>query len=227
MIGVGVDDAISIQNEQLQQAPRHDKVRITRSTGYRCRPMNEIRCAWCGTDPEYVAYHDREWGVPNRDPRALFEALSLELLQTGLAWLTVLRKREQLRAALLNFDPARLATCGPTDVERWLLDRGIIRHRKKLLAIIANARACERLPTDFGTWIWDRAATQPRTPPRHTLSDVPAFSSAALALTADLKTAGFTWIGPTTVYAFMQGVGIVNDHLVTCFRHPACDELGA
>ncbi len=188
--------------------------------------MNEIRCDWCGADPDYVAYHDREWGYPNRDPRSLFEALSLEVLQTGLSWLTVLKKRERLREVLRNFESSRLAQCGESDVERWLQDPGIIRHRKKLLAIIANAQACERLPTDFATWIWSRVANIPSTLPRHTIADVPASTPAALVLATDLKTAGFTWIGPTTVYAFMQGVGIVNDHLITCFRHVECDRVG-
>lgn len=188
--------------------------------------MNEIRCDWCGADPDYVAYHDREWGYPNRDARSLFEALSLEVLQTGLAWLTVLKKRERLREVLQNFEPSRLAQCGESDVDRWLQDRGIIRHRKKLLAIIGNAQACERLPTDFSTWIWSRVANIPSTVPKHTIREVPASTPASLALATDLKAAGFTWIGPTTVYAFMQGVGIVNDHLITCFRHVECDRVG-
>lgn len=188
--------------------------------------MNEIRCDWCGADPDYVAYHDREWGYPDRDPRSLFEALSLEVLQTGLSWLTVLKKRKRLREVLQNFEPSQLAQCAESDVDRWLQDPGIIRHRKKLLSIIGNAQACERLPTDFATWIWSRVANIPSTIPRHTVAEVPATTPAALVLATDLKAAGFTWIGPTTVYAFMQGVGIVNDHLITCFRYVECDRVG-
>jgi DNA-3-methyladenine glycosylase I len=182
------------------------------------------RCWWAAGDALYTAYHDREWGRPVRRDRRLFEKLALEGFQAGLAWITILRKREQFRLAFHGFDPVTVARFGPRDVARLLNDPGIVRHRGKIEAVIHNAGrvlAIQRELGSFTRYIW-RFAPAPdrcRAPTRR--AAVPAHTAAARALAADLRRRGFRFVGPTTVYAFMQAMGLLNDHIVGCaFRRP-------
>lgn len=187
------------------------------------------RCGWCGSDPLYVAYHDTEWGVPERDGRALWEKLVLDGFQAGLAWITILRKREAFRRAFAGFDPERIARWGEAEVARLLGDPGIVRHRGKIEATIGNARAWIEIEEGrgFAPYLWsyvDGRAVQNR----WTSSErVPAETPLSQALSKDLRRAGFRFCGPTIVYAFMQASGLVNDHLVTCPRHAEVARLGA
>lgn len=176
------------------------------------------RCAWCGTDPLYVRYHDEEWGVPTRDPRRLFESLVLEGFQAGLSWITVLRKRERYRAVLFGFDPQRLAEMSDDYLEQCLLDPGIIRNRQKLVAARTNAQAWLRLD-DPVPWLWSFVDDAPRINRFSRLDEVPAVTPEAEALSRALKKAGFSFVGPTLCYAFMQACGLTMDHLVDCERH--------
>ncbi|HTV78314.1 MAG TPA: DNA-3-methyladenine glycosylase I [Steroidobacteraceae bacterium] len=187
------------------------------------------RCAWPGADPLYIAYHDREWGVPVRDSRDLWEYLSLEAFQAGLSWITVLRKREHFRAAFAAFDPDTVARFGERDVKRLLGDAGIIRSRAKIVATIGNARAYLELRergVDFAQWIWAFADDAPIQNDRARAGDVPAVTPVALEMSKALKSKGFKFVGPTIVYAFMQAVGVVNDHVTSCFRHRQVKRLG-
>ena len=180
------------------------------------------RCSWAGSDPLYVAYHDREWGVPLRDDRALFELLNLEGAQAGLAWITILRKREGYRAAFDGWDPRRIAAYGPDDEARLLADPGIVRNRAKVAAAVANARAYLALTDGGGSFaenLWSFADDRPIVNSWRTLDEVPAETDASRALSGDLRQRGFRFVGPTIAYAFMQSAGLVNDHLVDCFRH--------
>ncbi|MDP8967052.1 MAG: DNA-3-methyladenine glycosylase I [Actinomycetota bacterium] len=180
-------------------------------------PGAPIRC-WPTSDPLYIAYHDDEWGRPVRDERRLLERLCLEGFQSGLAWITILRKRERFRAAFCGFDPERLARFGDGDVERVLADAGIVRNRAKIEATIANARATVALHDAGETLdalLWSFAPDVPAPAPR-TLQDVPAATRESIALARELKRRGFRFVGPTTAYALMQATGIVNDHLGTC-----------
>jgi DNA-3-methyladenine glycosylase I len=181
------------------------------------------RCPWCGTDPLYVAYHDEEWGVPERDSRALYEKLVLDGFQAGLSWITILRKRERFRAAFAGFDPGVIAAWGPTDVERLLADPGIVRHRGKIEAAIDGARAWIRIEEErgFADFVWSFVNGVPLQPHPRAMADVPAATETSRALSKALKAEGFRFVGPTIVYAFMQAAGLVNDHLVTCPRHAA------
>ncbi|TCM83461.1 DNA-3-methyladenine glycosylase I [Rhodovulum steppense] len=187
--------------------------------------MNE-RCWWCGTDPLYVAYHDTEWGIPEHDDRALFEKLILDGFQAGLAWITILRKREAFRAAFAGFDPAVIASWGEAEVARLLADRGIVRHRGKIEAAIGNARAWLDLEArdGFAPFLWRHVDGRPIQNRFSAPGDVPAETPLSRQVSADLRAAGFRFCGPTITYAFMQAVGMVNDHLVTCPRH---DEVAA
>jgi len=183
--------------------------------------MVKARCDWCGTDPLYVEYHDTEWGVPARDPHALFELLMLEGMQAGLSWITVLRKRARMREVFLDFDPIRLAALRPRDVEAALRDPGVIRHRGKIEGLSRNASAFleleDEMPAERFFWSFvDDAPVQNRW---QRLAEVPSSTPAAVALSKALKRRGFTFVGPTICYAFMQAAGLVNDHLVGCFRH--------
>lgn len=176
------------------------------------------RCAWAGSDPLYVAYHDEEWGAPQRDPRTLWEMLMLEGFQAGLAWITVLRKREALRKAFKGFDPARVARFGETDITRLLADPGIIRSRAKIEATIAGARVYQAMlknGEDFAAYSWSFTDGQPLTGDG---KSVPALTPLSERISKDLKKRGFKFVGPTIVYAWMQAVGIVNDHAAHCFR---------
>ncbi len=175
-----------------------------------------------------LAYHDREWGVPVHDDRALFELLTLEGAQAGLSWATILKRRETYRAAFEGFDIPRIAAYGDADVARLLADPGIIRNRAKVRATIANARAALELQRDLGSldayfWGFGRSGVSVAAATRHNavaaLSDLPAQTEASAALSKDLRRRGFSFIGPTIVYAFMQAAGLVNDHLVGCFRY--------
>ncbi len=179
------------------------------------------RCSWCGDDPLYIAYHDTEWGVPERDGRALFECLTLEGFQSGLSWITILRKREGFRAAFASFDPAIIATWGEAEVARLLADEGIVRHRGKIEATIQNARAWQDMEANggFSAFIWSYVDGQPIQEARRSMAEVPGKTELSTRISKDLKKAGFKFCGPTTVYAFMQAVGMVNDHMVGCFRH--------
>lgn len=182
--------------------------------------MGEI-CGWVTGDPEYIAYHDTEWGVPQRDSRALFEMLCLEGFQAGLNWLTILKKRDGFRKAFQGFDPYVLAHWGDEDIARLLTDPGIIRHRGKIAATIGNARAWIALEEGpgFASYLWRFTDGAPLQPCRAKLADVPAQTELSQKLSKDLKQRGIRFVGPTTAYAFMQAAGMINDHVVTCPRH--------
>jgi len=186
------------------------------------------RCDWCGDDPLYVTYHDREWGVPCRDRRPLFELMLLEGMQAGLSWLTILRKREAFRVAFRDFDPEVIARFGHQERQQLLADKGIVRHRAKIEASIGNAQALLALEangTRFVDWIWDTVDDRPLQNSWCTLSQVPASTPRSIALSKRLKQAGFRFVGPTICYAWMQAAGLVNDHLLSCPRHAACAAL--
>jgi DNA-3-methyladenine glycosylase I len=181
------------------------------------------RCWWGATDPLYRRYHDTEWGRPARHDRRLFEKLVLEGFQAGLAWITILRKREHFRRVFHGFDPVVVAGFGPRDVRRLLADPGIVRHRGKIEAAIHNAARMLEVRRDCGSftrYVWGYAPARPMPAPR-TRADVQAETDASRALALDLRRRGFRFVGPTTVYAFMQAMGLVNDHMVGCrFRTP-------
>lgn len=184
-------------------------------------PDGVARCAWCAATPEYVRYHDEEWGFPVHDDRRLFEKLSLEGFQSGLSWLTILRKRESFRAAFANFEAAKVARFTPKKVERLLQDEGIIRHRGKIEATINNARRVPEVVSEFGSlanYIWQYRPAPEARPRRMTLAALRTLNhtEASRALSKDLKQRGWKFVGPTTVYAFMQAMGLVNDHLEGC-----------
>ena len=176
------------------------------------------RCPWCGTDPLYCAYHDHEWGVPEWDARALWEKLILDGFQAGLSWITILKKRDNFRAAFDGFNPERIARWGETEVLTALANPGIIRHRGKIEGTVKNARAFLTLQEkgDFAGLLWDYVDGAPRQNRPATPRDIPAQTPASEAMSNMLKKAGFTFVGPTIVYAFMQACGLVNDHLITC-----------
>ncbi len=181
----------------------------------------DARCPWCGTDPLYVAYHDTEWGVPERDGRALFEKLCLDGFQAGLSWITILRKRPAFREAFAGFVPEVIAGWGADDVARILGDPGVVRHRGKIEATIGNARAYLDVEArvGFATFVWDFVDGVPLQPARRTMADVPAETPLSVRMSRALKAEGFRFCGPTIVYAVMQATGMVNDHVVTCPRH--------
>ncbi len=188
--------------------------------------MNK-RCDWCGDDPLYVDYHDIEWGVPERNSRALWEKLILDGFQAGLAWITILRKRENFRAAFQGFDPNVIAEWGEADVIRLLGDPGIVRHRGKIEATIGNARAWQKIEADqgFDKFLWAYVDGSPLINRPKTMADVPAESPLSQQVSKDLKKAGFKFCGPTIVYAFMQASGLINDHMVGCARHAEVQKL--
>lgn len=174
-----------------------------------------VRCAWA-TTPDYVDYHDNEWGVPLRGEQALFERMCLESFQSGLSWLVILRKRENFRAAFAGFDPEQVAAFGDEDVQRLLADSGIVRNRAKIEAAIANARAVLELDEPLDDLLWS-FAPPPRPNPR-AMQDVPATSPESHAMARELKRRGFKFLGPTTCYALMQATGMVDDHVADCWR---------
>ncbi|MDQ3465643.1 MAG: DNA-3-methyladenine glycosylase I [Actinomycetota bacterium] len=175
------------------------------------------RCAWAGSAPEYVAYHDEEWGTPLHGDDALFERLSLEAFQSGLSWITILRKRENFRTAFDDFHVATVAAYDDNDVRRLLADAGIVRNRAKIDATVSNARAALEVPGGLDRLLWSFAPDEPRQRPS-SLVDVPATSPASTALAKELKRFGFRFVGPTTAYALMQATGMVDDHVATCWR---------
>jgi DNA-3-methyladenine glycosylase I len=180
------------------------------------------RCPWCGSDPLYVAYHDQEWGVPSHQDAHLFEMLILEGAQAGLSWSTILKKRESYRAAFAGFDARRIAKFGARDVERLMRDEGIVRNRLKIEGALKNARAFLEVQKELGSfdrYVWDFVGGKPVQNRWAQPSQVPAKTAQSDALSKDLQRRGFTFVGSTIAYAFMQAVGMVNDHLVTCFRH--------
>ena len=178
-----------------------------------------MRCAWCGHDPLYVSYHDREWGAPIRDDRALFEFLLLEGAQAGLAWITILRKREHYRKAYDGFDPERMARWRQARIERLLRDEGIVRNRLKVEGARKNARAyLELAETErFSDFLWGFVDGRTVRNRWKSLREIPAETDASRAMSRELKRRGFTFVGPTICYAFMQAVGMVNDHVTECF----------
>ena len=181
--------------------------------------MSEPKRCWQTTDELYLAYHDEEWGRPVRDERGLLERLCLEGFQSGLSWLTILRKRENFRAAFAGFDPERVARFGERDIARLLGNAGIVRHRGKIEAAIANARgalALREAGTPLEELVWDHRPKRGRAAPK-SMRDLPPTTPESTALSKELKRAGFRFVGPTTVYAAMQACGVVNDHLATCF----------
>jgi DNA-3-methyladenine glycosylase I len=180
------------------------------------------RCPWCGEDPLYVAYHDKEWGVPERDHRALFEKLILDGFQAGLAWITILRKRENFRAAFDGFEPAKIARYTPRKVETLMQDAGIVRNRAKIEGTVKSAQSWLRLmeqPGGFSGFIWETTGGRVIQNKRRSMTDLVTESKESQALSKRLRAEGFNFVGPTIIYAFMQAVGMVNDHLVTCPRH--------
>jgi DNA-3-methyladenine glycosylase I len=181
------------------------------------------RCPWPRKEnPLYVAYHDEEWGVPEHDDRALFEKLILDGAQAGLSWETILNKRENYRRAYEGFDPARIARWGPKQVARLMADPGIVRNRSKIEASIGNARAHLELVEregGFDRWLWAFVDGAPVVNRFRALREIPAETPVSRAISKELKSRGYRFVGPTIVYAWMQAIGMVNDHLVTCFRH--------
>jgi DNA-3-methyladenine glycosylase I len=179
------------------------------------------RCPWAGTDPLYVAYHDTEWGRPVHDDRKLFEFLILEGAQAGLSWLTILRKRENYRKAFDHFDPRTVAAYDTRKVEELLQNPGIIRNRRKVEAAVANARAFLAVQEEFGSfdrYIWRFVGGHTIRNARRSIDEIPASTPESIAMSRDLKRRGFGFVGPTVCYAFMQAVGMVNDHTAECFR---------
>jgi DNA-3-methyladenine glycosylase I len=183
---------------------------------------DQIRCPWAGADPLYVAYHDEEWGVPVHDDRTLFEFLILEGAQAGLSWATILRKRDNYRRAFDGFDPAAVAAYDEGKIAALLADPGIVRNRLKVRAAIRNAQAFRRVQDEFGcfdAYVWPFVGGQPLVNRWESLRQIPAETPESRALSKDLKARGFTFVGATIIYAFMQAVGMVNDHVVGCFRY--------
>ena len=178
-----------------------------------------IRCAWVPLDdPLYVAYHDDEWGVPARDDRSLFELLNLEGAQAGLSWSTILHKREGYRAAFAGWDMEAIARFGERDVARLVGDAGIVRHRGKIEAVIGNARAALALEVPLGELLWSFVDGETRVNAFRTVAEIPAQTPESAAMSKELKRRGFRFTGPTTCYAFMQAAGLVDDHVLDCFR---------
>ncbi len=183
--------------------------------------MTITRCAWPSSDLD-IAYHDAEWGVPVHDDRVLFEFLTLEGAQAGLSWSTILRKRDNYRRAFADFDASRVARFTPAKVERLMLDAGIVRNRLKIESTISNARAFLAVQKEFGSfdnYIWQFVGGQPKQNTCKSMRDIPASTPESDLMSRDLKRHGFRFVGTTICYAFMQAVGMVNDHLVTCFRY--------
>ncbi len=186
------------------------------------------RCEWCGDDPLYMDYHDTEWGVPVHDDRTQFEFLVLEGAQAGLSWLTILRRREGYRKAFAGLDPVKVARFGPRQIARLREDTNIIRNRAKIDSAVSNARAFLEVAEEFGTfdeYIWRFVDGRPIENKWRKLADIPAATPESEKLSCDLKSRGFKFVGPVIVYAHMQATGMVNDHLVRCFRHREIREM--
>ena len=185
-------------------------------------------CEWCGTDPLYVEYHDEEWGVPVRDDHKLFEFLILEGAQAGLAWITILRKRKGYRKAFANFDAEKVARFTPKRIEKLLENPAIVRNRLKVESAVSNAKTFLKTQEEFGTfsdYIWRFTDGKPIVNRPKTMNDIPATTDLSDTISKDLKKRGFKFVGSTIVYAHMQATGMVNDHVVSCFRHKAVSKL--
>jgi len=190
--------------------------------------MNKTRCAWAGDDPVYHRYHDKEWGVPLHNDKKLFEFLILEGMQAGLSWITILKKRDAFRKAFDNFDCNKVAKYNKAKTDRLMQDAGIIRNRLKIDGAVKNAQAYLRVREEFGTfnrYLWGYVDFTPIQNSRKSLQEVPAKTDLAEKLSKDLKKRGFTFVGPTIVYAMMQATGMVNDHTTDCFRHEEVKKL--
>jgi DNA-3-methyladenine glycosylase I len=188
-----------------------------------------VRCEWPGSDPLNLEHHDLEWGVPSRDRRHLFELLTLEGAQAGLSWTTILRKRDGYRRAFVGFEPEQVAAFGPDDVDRLMLDAGIVRNRGKIESTIDNARAILALERDglhIVEHLWSFVGGQPIQNRFERMGELPSETEASQAMSKDLKKRGFRFVGPTTLYAFMEAAGLVNDHIVSCYRHAEVAILG-
>jgi DNA-3-methyladenine glycosylase I len=183
--------------------------------------MTRERCAWANSTPDYVTYHDEEWGVPLHGESALYERLTLEAFQSGLSWITILRKREGFRAAFAGFDPATVAGFGAADVARLMSDAAIVRNRAKIDAAIGNARVIADLDPPLDELLWSFAPAPAGRVRPATLADVPAVTPESKAMAKELKRRGFSFVGPTTCYALMQATGMVDDHITTCWRATA------
>ena len=190
--------------------------------------MSKTRCLWPGQDELYIAYHDDEWGVPEYDDRALYEKLILDGFQAGLSWITILRKRENFRAAFDQFDPARIARYDEKKIQSLLQDVGIIRNRGKIEAAISSAQSYLAIMEQggFSNYLWNFVDGKPIQNSLQSMADAPAQTALSQTISKDLKQKGFKFTGPTIVYAFMQAVGMVNDHMTGCFRHKECAKLG-
>jgi DNA-3-methyladenine glycosylase I len=183
---------------------------------------DRTRCHWVSNDPINIAYHDEEWGVPERDDRALFEKLILDGFQAGLSWITILRKRDNFRHAFDGFEPAKIARYRPAKVERLMADAGIVRNRAKIEGTIESARAYLRIGEregSFARYLWQFTDGEVLVNRWQSMKQIPTESAASRAMSKALREEGFRFVGPTIVYAFMQAVGMVNDHVVSCFRH--------
>jgi DNA-3-methyladenine glycosylase I len=190
--------------------------------------LSLVRCPWPKQDPLYIAYHDQEWGVPEYDDRALYEKLVLDGFQAGLSWITILRKRENFRKAFDGFQPERIARYTPKKIEKLMQDAGIVRNRSKIEGAVLSARGwldiMEKGP-GFSNLLWDYLDGKPQQNHFRTIGQVPAETELSRKISKDLSGRGFKFVGPTIVYAFMQAIGMVNDHLVSCHRHTACAKL--
>jgi DNA-3-methyladenine glycosylase I len=185
------------------------------------------RCPWPGSDPLYLAYHDSEWGVPEWDDRALFEKLVLDGFQAGLSWITILRKREAFREAFDRFDPHEIARYDSAKIDSLMENRGIVRNRAKITSVVASARAWLTIQEaqGFATYLWGFFDGRTRVNLYHDVSEIPTQTPLSITIAKDLKARGFNYCGPTVVYAFCQATGMVNDHLVSCWRHELCARL--
>ena len=188
----------------------------------RMHTVEKMRCPWCGEDPLYVGYHDTEWGVPVRDDRKLFEFLVLDGAQAGLSWLTILRKREGYRRAFDQFDPLKISAYGSSKIEALMNDPGIVRNRSKILSAVSNAGAMLAVQSETGSfsdYLWQFVGGTTVKNRWQSVGQIPARTPASEAMSRDLKRRGFSFVGPTICYAFMQAAGMVNDHIVGCFRY--------
>ncbi|QQO10186.1 DNA-3-methyladenine glycosylase I [Breznakiella homolactica] len=189
--------------------------------------MELIRCPWCGTDPDYIKYHDREWGNPLKNNKKLFELLILEGAQAGLSWITILKRREGYRRAFDGMDPEKIARYTEKDVARLMEDSGIIRNRRKIQSAIENARVYLTMmegPGSFSKWLWNWVDGVPIINRYKTMEEIPASTELSERISRELKKKGFSFVGPTIIYAYMQSAGLVNDHLTDCHRHPDFSE---
>ncbi len=185
--------------------------------------MEINRCPWCHGDADYIRYHDKEWGNPLRNNQKLFELLILEGAQAGLSWITILKRRENYRQAFDQFDAEKIAVYTDADIERLMLNPGIIRNRRKITSAIENARAYLKMmegKQTFSKWLWNWVDGEAQINHFSSMDEIPAFTELSENISRDLKKRGFSFVGPTIMYAYLQSIGIVNDHLVSCFRHP-------